>query len=85
MEVRKPTEEEKKQAESWPVWEKEPSEFAWAYEEKETCYILAGSAKVVAENGESVTFGAGDWVVFEAGLKCQWKIDRAIKKYYKLG
>lgn len=85
MEVRKPTEEEIKEAESWPVWEKEPSQFDWEYGEEETCYILEGSATVTSEDGQSITFGPGDWVVFDAGLKCTWKIDQAMKKHYKLG
>jgi len=85
MEVRKPTEEEKEEAGGWPVWEKESSEFDWEYSDRETCYILEGSATVTAEDGESISFGAGDWVVFEAGLKCRWKIDEKIKKHYRLG
>ncbi len=83
--MRKPTEEEKREVENWPTWEKEPSEFEWEYGDKETCYILEGLAMVTAENGESVSFGAGDWVVFEPGLKCTWKIDQAMKKHYRLG
>ena len=85
MEVRKPTDEEIKDAETWPVWEKEPSEFDWQYGEKETCYILEGNATVTAEDGEAISFGPGDWAVFESGLKCVWKIDKPIKKHYKLG
>ncbi|MCK4714778.1 MAG: cupin domain-containing protein [Candidatus Aenigmarchaeota archaeon] len=85
IEVRKPTEDEIKSTESWGTWEKEPSEFDWEYGEKETCYILEGSATVTASDGESASFGAGDWVVFPPGLKCKWKIDKEIKKKYKLG
>lgn len=84
MEVRKPTEKEVEQASSWPTWEKGPSEFDWEYGEKETCYILEGSATVTADSGETISFGTGDWVVFEPGLKCTWKIDRAMKKHYRL-
>lgn len=85
MEVRKPTEEEIKEASSWPTWSKEPSEFDWEYGEQEICYILEGSATVTSEAGETKSFGSGDWVVFESGLKCTWKIDKAMKKHYKLG
>ncbi len=85
MKVRKPTDEEIKEAGTWPIWEKEASEFDWEYDEKETCYILEGNATVTAEDGKTVSFGPGDWVVFEPGLKCVWKIDKPIKKHYKLG
>jgi uncharacterized cupin superfamily protein len=35
--VKKPTEKEQKEAESWPVWEKEESKFPWEYDMQETC------------------------------------------------
>ncbi len=85
IEVRRPTEAEIKLAESWLVWEKEVSEFSWSYEKKETCFILSGAAEVLGENGEKAFFGAGDWVVFPAGLKCVWKIKQPIRKKYNFG
>jgi uncharacterized cupin superfamily protein len=36
--VRKPTEKELQEAESWAIWEKEESEFPWEYFEQETCH-----------------------------------------------
>jgi len=84
--VKKPTKEEIKIAELWPTWSKEPSEFEWEYAETETCYILKGEASVSSNNGEErASFGAGDWVVFEKGLKCVWKIEKTIKKHYNFG
>ena len=44
--VRKPTEKELQEAESWSIWEKEESEFPWEYFEQETCLILEGKAVV---------------------------------------
>lgn len=86
IEVRRPTADEIKAAENWPVWEKEPSEFPWKYDQKETCLILEGAAEVDAGDGsESKSFGTGDWVVFEPGLSCVWKISQKIKKKYKFG
>jgi len=85
IEVRKPTEKEKKEAASWGIWEKEVSEFPWEYDEKESCLILEGKAEVTTESGEKVKFGKGDFVVFPVGLKCKWKITEPIKKYYKFG
>jgi uncharacterized protein len=86
IEVRKPTEEEIKAAESWPMWEKETSEFPWKYDSQETCLILSGAATVSANDGsEEKNFSAGDWVVFSPGLECTWKITEPIKKRYKFG
>ncbi len=70
---------------SWPIWEKEVSRFDWSYDDKETCYILEGSARVEPAGGESVEFGAGDLVVFPAGMDCVWDITSPIKKHYKMG
>ncbi|MFH1285863.1 MAG: cupin domain-containing protein [Candidatus Micrarchaeota archaeon] len=77
---------EKLGAKSWPIWEKEESEFEWEYGEKETCLILEGRAQVKNEEGKIVAeFGAGDLVVFPEGLKCVWKITKKIRKHYKFG
>ena len=85
IEVKKPTEEEKKEMESCGIWEKEASEFPWEYDDKETCLILEGKAEVTTEDGEKAAFGKGDYVVFPKGLRCTWKITEPIKKYYKFG
>ena len=82
--VKKPTEEERKEAESWPIWEKEKSEFLWEYDEQETCLILEGKATVKTPEG-NIEFGAGDYVVFPKGLKCTWKIKEGIRKHYNFG
>jgi len=84
--VTKPTKSEIEDAKSWPVWEKEVSEFDWEYAEKETCLILDGEATVASKDGaEMVAFGAGDMVIFEEGLACTWKITKPIKKHYRFG
>jgi len=85
IEVRKPTEKEKEEAKSWGIWEKGISEFPWEYDEKETCLLIEGDVEVITEDGEHVKFGKGDLVVFPRGLKCKWKINKPVKKYYKFG
>lgn len=66
----------------WPVWTKEESEFPWSYSEKEVCYILEGEVEVTPENGAPVIVGAGDLVTFPRGMKCIWKITKAVRKHY---
>jgi hypothetical protein len=83
--VKKPTEKEKQEAESWPIWEKEESEFPWEYDLQETCLILEGKAVVKTPEGGSVEFGAGDYVVFPKGLRCTWEIRKKIRKHYNFG
>ena len=84
-EIRKPTEEQKQLAQSWPTWGKEASEFPWAYDEQETCLILEGDVTVTNEDGEQFSFSAGDWVVFPKGMKCTWKINKDVRKHYRFG
>ena len=82
--VRKPTEAERETASAWPIWTKEASTFPWHYDDQETCLILAGEV-TVKTGGETVSFGAGDWVVFPKGLDCAWTIKKAVRKHYRLG
>lgn len=85
MKVKTPLAEEKAKAQSWPIWTKEISEFPWFYEDRETCFILEGQAIVVDAEENRINFGPGDWVVFEKGVSCTWKIISPIKKHYHFG
>ena len=85
MIVRKPSQKEIESTRNWGDWSKEPSTFPWFYDEKETCYILSGHAEVEDHSGNKIEFKAGDWVEFEEGLSCTWKIIETIKKKYKFG
>jgi hypothetical protein len=69
----------------WPIWEKGESRFPWTYGEKEVCYLVQGRVTVEPEDGEAVTFGAGDLVTFPRGMNCTWDIHEAVKKHYQLG
>ena len=69
---------------NWPIWEKEKSEFDWEYSDEESCYLLEGDVEVKTDF-ETVTFRKGDFVVFPKGLKCVWKINKAVKKHYSFG
>ena len=85
MLVKTATKSEIQTTENWSIWEKEVSEFDWEYFDKETCFIIEGEAEVTAENGEKINFKAGNWVEFQKGLKCTWKITKDIRKKYKFG
>ncbi|MBD3351681.1 MAG: DUF861 domain-containing protein [Candidatus Lokiarchaeota archaeon] len=84
VKVRKPSEDEIKKMESWPIWTKEVSEFDWSYDSKETCYLLKGEVDVETPDGV-VHFEAGDLVVFPEGLDCVWKVKKPVKKHYNFG
>ncbi|MBP7216371.1 MAG: cupin domain-containing protein [Candidatus Omnitrophica bacterium] len=66
----------------WPVWEKEVSQFPWSYDCIEECYILKGDVTVETNDGTTVHFGEGDFVIFPKGLSCTWNIKQPVKKHY---
>lgn len=72
----------KKGVRSWPVWEKEVSEFPWEYGMEEICFILEGEATITPEKGDPVNIKPGDLVTFPRGLKCRWEITSPIRKHY---
>ena len=79
--VRKPSEKEEAAMKSCPVWACDVSEFDWHYDSEETCLIIEGDV-TVKYNSKSVSFTAGDYVVFPKGLSCVWQVKKAVKKYY---
>jgi uncharacterized protein len=82
-----PSQERLKQlgVDDWPIWTKEESEFAWTYDEQEVCYLLDGHVVVTAQGAESVTLVKGDLVTFPAGMKCTWRVLKAVRKHYWFG
>ena len=70
---------------NWPIWECKPSKFKWHYDDKETCLVIEGQAKIITQKGEIYIIRAGDLVEFPAGLECEWEITKSIKKHYRLG
>ena len=79
--VKKPTEAEKNEMSTKSVWECGVSEFDWHYDSEETCLLIEGEVTVLYE-GKSVSFSAGDYVVFPKGLSCVWKVSKPVRKYY---
>ena len=68
----------------WPIWTRDVSRFDWHYDAEEQCLLLEGSVSVETDDG-TVTIGAGDFVIFPAGLACTWDIHEPVCKHYRLG
>ena len=66
----------------WSIWTCESSQFDWEYDQEEHCYIIEGDVTVI-ENGNIVHIKKGDYVIFPKGLKCNWEVHKAIKKYHE--
>ena len=82
--VRKATEAEVAEFSWKPTWGCEVSEFDWFYDERERCILTEGEVTVLYDGG-SVSFGAGDYVVFPEGLSCVWKVTKPVRKHYEFG
>jgi len=82
--IKKPSDEEAEACKVWPIWKCEPSTFDWAYTEKETCLLLEGKV-TVSDGTDSVSFAAGDLVVFPVDLECTWNVQEAVTKHYNFG
>lgn len=83
--IRKPSAAEVNVCKEWPIWSCQASQFDWEYSQVEKCLILEGKVTVTdrPDTGHSVSFGAGDYVVFPNGLKCVWKVEKAVRKHYE--
>jgi uncharacterized protein len=69
----------------WSPWNCGVETFDWRYNERETAHVLEGKVRVVTEHGQDVTFGAGDIVIFPAGLSCTWTVIEPIRKVFSFG
>lgn len=81
--ITRPTEEELNDLGiySWGVWTCGVSRFDWEYTSQEACYFFEGDVTVETAQG-NVDIKAGDFVVFQKGLKCVWDVKKPIRKVY---
>ena len=79
--IRKATEDDINNMKHNPTWECEVSDFDWYYNEEEESYFVEGDV-IVHYEGERVSFGKGDYVVFPKGLACRWQVKKPVKKHY---
>ena len=79
--VRTPTEKEVNDFKKLPTWSCGVSKFDWYYDSSETCILTEGEVKVTYGDKE-VSFKAGDWVRFPAGLSCVWDVRVPVKKHF---
>ncbi len=40
---------------------------------------------VTPDGGQPVKFSKGDLVTFPPGMKCRWDVNKAVRKYYRVG
>tara|TARA_X000000368_G_C22747104_1_gene586631 strand:- start:117 stop:266 length:150 start_codon:yes stop_codon:yes gene_type:complete len=47
--------------------------------------LLESEVTLTPDSAEPVKFGAGDLVVFSAGMDCRWNFQKAVRKHYRFG
>jgi len=81
--VEKPDEAQMRECKNWPVYTVEPSRFEWDHTQAETCLLVDGEVTIHdwPESGQSVSFGAGDFVKIPVDLRCTWEVKEQMKKH----
>jgi uncharacterized cupin superfamily protein len=82
--VSQPTAEQETTCNTWPLWRHDPDTFEWTYTDKETCLVRQGHVSI-ADQTDSITFQAGDMVIFPKGLVCTWTIHETVVKNFSFG
>lgn len=62
------------------VWDCSAGRFNWFYDIDETVYVIEGSARIKNEAGETKLVSAGDTILFRAGSKAEWTVEKYIRK-----
>lgn len=70
----------------WQVGSHDISESSCVFEQREIWYLLEGQAVITPDDGGvPVEIGAGDLVVFPAGISCCWEVLEPVRKQYRTG
>jgi len=83
IKVEKPSPQAEAAMKACPTWCCEAGVFDWFYDQSETCLLLAGEVRVTTQHGDTVSFTAGDWVMFPQGLHCTWDVRVPVRKHFK--
>lgn len=64
------------------IWECTPGKWRRQVLQAEYSYFIAGSGRFLHDNGEVISFKAGDGVYFPAGSTGTWEIEHLVRKSY---
>jgi uncharacterized cupin superfamily protein len=62
------------------VWDCTAGRFNWYYDMDETVYVLEGSVVIKDETGVARRVVSGETIVFHAGARVEWTVERYIRK-----
>ncbi|MEJ5896834.1 cupin domain-containing protein [Aquabacterium sp. G14] len=64
------------------VWECSPGKFLRQVIPAEYSYIIEGEGSFTAEDGQKISFKAGDSIYFPSNSKGEWEISKKVRKSY---
>ena len=67
---------------NWPIWTCEAGSCDLTFDDRVTCLLLEGELSVTPNGGEHGEFGAGNLVVFLAGVDCREDVHKEVCKHY---
>jgi uncharacterized cupin superfamily protein len=62
------------------VWDCTAGRFNWFYDMDETVYVLEGSVVIKDQTGVSRRVVSGETIVFHAGARAEWTVERYVRK-----
>lgn len=65
-------------------WEATPGTYAVTYNADEMVHMFEGKATLTDQDGNSVTYSAGDSFVVDAGFTGTWKTEETVRKIFAI-
>ena len=65
-------------------WVSEPGAWRVSYSEDELCVILAGSGRLIGDDGSELPFKAGSAFVIPRGFQGLWETTERVRKIYAI-
>ncbi|WP_438971778.1 cupin domain-containing protein [Methylophaga sp.] len=65
-------------------WEATPGTYQVTYNADEMVHMFEGKASLTDQDGNSVTYSAGDSFLVEAGFKGKWRTEETVRKIFAI-
>jgi uncharacterized protein len=67
----------------WRTWGCGAGPLSWNYGDPEVCFLLAGEVVIKCKDtGNEMRISEGDVAAFPGGLRCVWKVEKAVSKHF---
>ncbi len=66
------------------IWDCSAGRFNWHYDQDEAVYLIEGSVVIKDPAGQSRRLSAGDTILFRAGSRAEWTVEKYVRKFATL-